>query len=704
MKPIAFLSKSVFFILLILLCSCESNTSIKKQPFAEKGILDLKNWDFKKDGVVYLNGNWEFYWNQLIQPKDFRDEKLFNKTGYFKIPDKWNNHQVNSKTLTGEGYATFRLTIYTDQSIDNIALKITDMGTAYRLWVDGKILLSNGIVGKSRETMKPQYLPDIAVFQSKTGIIQLVLQVSNFMHKKGGVWKPLEIGTIAEIKKKRERNLAFELFLFGSLLIMGCYHMGLFILRRKDQSSFYFGIVCILSSIRVISTGERFLIGIFPDFNWEVSQKLEYLTFYLAVPLFFMFLNVLFPEINKKLAQSMLGLGILFSVFTIFTYTRIFSHLMIYYQIITAIFCLYVLLSLIRAIIHRRKGASWISMGVIILIASVFHDLLLVNELIHSIPLAPFGLFFFIFIQAFILSLRFSKAFSDLETMSQELSNYANHMEELVDQRTDELNQSYIELKQTNDKISDSINYASIIQTSLLPDSAITKKFIPDSFFIWKPRDVVGGDYFLLEPVEKGFILAAIDCTGHGIPGALMTMIASSGLRRIINEEKCSDPAMILKRLNYIVTTTLKQDKKNTTSDIGLDGSICFVNTVEKKLLFAGARLSLVYIKDSNLHLINGDRQSVGYKNSDLDFDYTSHTIDIDNNISFYLYTDGIIDQSVEEKKYSLGHKRFHKILNDVSQKPFEQQKSIILETFNRLKGENEVRDDITVIGFKPTV
>ena len=106
-------------------------------------------------------------------------------------------------------------------------------------------------------------------------------------------------------------------------------------------------------------------------------------------------------------------------------------------------------------------------------------------------------------------------------------------------------------LKTTNKKISDSIKYASIIQKSLLPDKAKIEKYIPDSFFTWRPRDIVGGDYFLLDSVENGILLAVIDCTGHGIPGAFMTMIASSGLKRIINEERCYDPAMILKKLNY---------------------------------------------------------------------------------------------------------------------------------------------------------
>jgi len=128
-----------------------------------------------------------------------------------------------------------------------------------------------------------------------------------------------------------------------------------------------------------------------------------------------------------------------------------------------------------------------------------------------------------------------------------------------------------------NNNITESIQYARTIQQSLLPNPKQIRKYLPHSFVIWHPSNIVGGDIFYLDVFEKGFILAVVDCTGHGIPGAFMTMIASSGLRRITRDEGCHDPAEILGRLSFIVKTTLQQDTAYALSDNGLDAAICFI-------------------------------------------------------------------------------------------------------------------------------
>ena len=256
------------------------------------------------------------------------------------------------------------------------------------------------------------------------------------------------------------------------------------------------------------------------------------------------------------------------------------------------------------------------------------------------------------------------------------------------------------ELK-ANQRIMDSIQYAKRIQTSLLPGSDEIKKHLPDSFFIWQPRDIVGGDVYFTSFFDDGYILAVIDCTGHGVPGAFMTMLASSGLNRIINRENIHHPAEILKRLNYFVKKSLRQDTDEALSDDGLDISICRVYYHEQKLVFAGSRLPLTYIYNNEIHSIKGDRHSIGYKKSDLDFNFSSHEIELKNGMSFYMYTDGIVDQMGGMKRYSFGRRRFIQILQDLEGYPFEDKKEKIMQAFEEYKGPNEIVDDITVIGFR---
>jgi serine phosphatase RsbU (regulator of sigma subunit) len=267
------------------------------------------------------------------------------------------------------------------------------------------------------------------------------------------------------------------------------------------------------------------------------------------------------------------------------------------------------------------------------------------------------------------------------------------------------------EIALANKKIMDSIRYAERIQESLLPNLDEITARIPNRFFLWMPRDVVSGDIYFTDCFEDGFIIAVIDCTGHGVPGAFMTMIAVSALRRIVRDENCHDPAEILTRLNYSVTKTLQQDKDYAVSDDGLDIGICFVsckpdaqfsnpNYLPSVLTFAGAKLPLYYLRNDELTVLRGDRQSIGYKFSDLDSSFTNHRIPIETGMRFYMATDGFADQIGEKEGRRFGTRALKNLLKDIGGKPFEKQKDLLVQAFEEHRGKNERQDDVTVAGF----
>ncbi len=208
-----------------------------------------------------------------------------------------------------------------------------------------------------------------------------------------------------------------------------------------------------------------------------------------------------------------------------------------------------------------------------------------------------------------------------------------------------------------------------------------------------------------------------------------MTMIVSSGLRQIITDEGCRDPGEILKRLNSIVKRTLHQDKQHTLSDDGLDAAICFVRlsvmgeqlseedqaviadtslitdnysfAIDNcSLTFAGAKLPLFYIQNGELTVIKGDKKSIGYKRSDVDFRFTDHTVKIEKGMSFYMASDGFTDQMGGEIRRRFGVARFRELLRENAGLPFEEQRNRLLDAFGKYKGENERQDDVTVVGF----
>ncbi len=263
-----------------------------------------------------------------------------------------------------------------------------------------------------------------------------------------------------------------------------------------------------------------------------------------------------------------------------------------------------------------------------------------------------------------------------------------------------ELKNNHDQIQKANQELLESLHYAELIQRSLLPGMDRLKTGIPNSFFIWMPRDIVGGDIYFTYFDQNGFIIALMDCTGHGIPGAFMTVIAYSQIRKIVLDEACRDPAEILQRLNRSVKTVLKKDSAHSLADDGLDAAICKMNIADKTLIFAGARINLFQVHEGALHTLRGDKQSLGYQDSDVNYYFKNHTVPVTDTDQFYMTSDGFIDQLGGEMRRRLGTKAFGNLLKENAGKSFETQRERFFHAFFHYKGDHEQQDDVTVIGF----
>jgi len=286
------------------------------------------------------------------------------------------------------------------------------------------------------------------------------------------------------------------------------------------------------------------------------------------------------------------------------------------------------------------------------------------------------------------------------DIMFAEIREYTSLLEEKVIQRTEQLHKTLEKVEYANTQIMESIQYAQRIQKSLLPNIKYIQERLPDSFFLWMPREIVGGDIFITELREDIFLIALLDCTGHGVPGAFMTMLASSGLKQIIADKAELKPGKILQRMNVNIKEILQQDTENAFSDDGLDAAVCLVNLKEQILNFAGAKLPLYISQNREITVVKGDKQSIGYKRSDIHFEFTDHIIKIEPEMRFYMATDGFADQAGGEKGFPFGSRRFVNLLQEHAEKPFETQKAVLLQIFDEYRGDYDHRDDVTVIGF----
>ena len=260
-----------------------------------------------------------------------------------------------------------------------------------------------------------------------------------------------------------------------------------------------------------------------------------------------------------------------------------------------------------------------------------------------------------------------------------------------------------VEIEEKNMNITESIRYAHNIQNSILPSESIIHAALPNSFIYFRPKDVVSGDfYWFHESVESGrrkIVIAAIDCTGHGVPGALMSMIGNGLLNDIVKVRKIIDPSLILNELHVGVRTALNQEKTDLRD--GMDLALCVIDTFENTIQFAGAMNSLYYIQDNMLHEIKGNKKSIGGTQSEEIRVFSTNTIQLKETTSLYICSDGYFHQFGGESKKKFSTKRFKELLLKIHPFSMSEQKVILQKTMEGWIGTLNQIDDILVIGVK---
>ena len=273
-------------------------------------------------------------------------------------------------------------------------------------------------------------------------------------------------------------------------------------------------------------------------------------------------------------------------------------------------------------------------------------------------------------------------------------------LEQKVLNRTKEIEKQSKIIEAKNKDITDSISYAQKIQHAILPNQNVIKKHLPSSFILYLTKDIVSGDFYFFTHFENQSIIASVDCTGHGVPGAFMSLIGSNLLNQIINENKITNPKEILFELNKGVLNALH--KNDNTSKDGMDIAICKINHTDLSLEYAGAMRPLWIVCNGELSEIKADKIPIGTKPSDRNtaIEYTTHLIPHNKNNTFYIFTDGYADQfgGDNDKKYSTA--RLKNLLIENSNQHFDVQEKNIKDSHLKWKGHTEQVDDILVIGF----
>ncbi|HKL08392.1 MAG TPA: SpoIIE family protein phosphatase [Bacteroidales bacterium] len=280
-------------------------------------------------------------------------------------------------------------------------------------------------------------------------------------------------------------------------------------------------------------------------------------------------------------------------------------------------------------------------------------------------------------------------------------------LEQIVKERTEEVVKQKEEIEKQRDEISDknrsitdSIEYAKRIQSAVLPSEEFANDILPEHFIFFRPRDIVSGDFYWMTKKNNLLLLIAADCTGHGVPGAFMSMLGVSFLNEIVNRHEIITANAILNQLRADVKKTLGQEGKEGEAKDGMDIALCIVDLEKMKLQYAGAYNPFYLFRNNELIEVKADRMPIGIYIKEKD-SFTNHEIDLQKDDVFYIFSDGFQDQFGGEDGSKFKTKKFKQLLLEIHQKPMEEQHKILEEMFDQWRGKWEQVDDIIVMGVR---
>ncbi|MBU1041397.1 MAG: serine/threonine-protein phosphatase [Proteobacteria bacterium] len=306
---------------------------------------------------------------------------------------------------------------------------------------------------------------------------------------------------------------------------------------------------------------------------------------------------------------------------------------------------------------------------------------------------------------------RMGSALATEQRLRMSLKEANAFLEQRVVERTAEVTRKAEELGKAYGIIADSITYASRIQRAVLPEAEVLAARLPQHLALWRPRDVVGGDIYWARPWGDGLLLILGDCTGHGVPGAFMTLIATGALDMALRRTPPGDPAALLTQMHQRVQRQLGQDcddngsgeggSHGRCSDDGLEAGACYIPADNGSVTFSGARFSLFVQDGPEVAVIKGTGASMGYRGIAPEPGYANHTVSAAPGRRFFLTSDGLLDQVGEESGRAFGKRRFQALLAGQPQMPLEDLGDLLFATVEAFRGSEVRLDDIAVLGFE---
>lgn len=438
MKHLQLLLLIVVATLFCLAGGCRENG--KTMPVAERGVLDLSGWDPAPDGPVALDGQWEFYWDRLLTPEDLAAEgKTPAQSGYLNFPGYWKGYELDGHPLPGIGQATFRLRILLPPGVRQLTVRFLSIRAACRIWANGTLIASSGVVGESDEAESPDRSIVLARISSDGTPIDMVMQISNHFFPGGGVQNPIVLAEPGLLEQAHENARSWGLLFAGCMLIMAVYHFILYVLRKKDISTLYFGLYCIVLTVLVASNdaSDWLIRSYLPDVQFVVISKIVLVCYATSTSILYRFYRSLYPKEFGRLLLYVVDIRGLLFILIVLTQPGVVYQAALQVFALTAIAFTACFIVLLFICFRRGYSGSLILLcGIVMLGVTSTHDIYFLIFSTHVVSLVPLGLFALVLSQAVALAQRFSNSFTAVEKLSEKLEIKNVSLEEEIIERS----------------------------------------------------------------------------------------------------------------------------------------------------------------------------------------------------------------------------------------------------------------------------
>lgn len=422
---------------------------------AVKGILDLRGIKNPDHFIIRLNGQWEFYWQKMLRPNDFKKGNI--KPDYYgNVPSYWTDYPKDSVGTENFGYATYRLTVLFPKGFNKpLAIDLPVFDSSYDIYLDGKYYGGNGTPGESADRTKPEYKRNFFRFNIESDSLKIIINVANYDHRRGGFWLPAKLGTFSEVQKQLANSWAAEWSVISLLLGFSLFFLFFFLISPKEKIMFFFSMTTIGLALRPLFTSHYLILNLF-NMDWVWIIRSEYLGLFVIIIGWVWYVMNLYPSKFFRIIAWLITCIFSFAfIATLFLPVSIFSYLTIVYYPSMILSISYLLFMSFRGSLKYNLIDIGYFLAFILLLVGGMHDMRVSlgksdSNIGYSLT---YIIVLFVFIQAVILLYRWVRAFLDKEKLQNELEFLNKNLEHLVNERTQELKNRNEEIEKQNSMI-----------------------------------------------------------------------------------------------------------------------------------------------------------------------------------------------------------------------------------------------------------